>query len=172
MKDDIRAVRGTTIKFSLTDAQRGRIEELRAYREDLRRERIGASELAQCAIDPELERVEAELDWVQTDLLWFGTWLEDKASSRRGRPTDPEIRFRNKRIAAHSMLLELAKKQTKAAVATVESLYGVPRSTVFAGRSQWLPHLRAPLRRLSPRDRKLRMKMFEGLLHDWRFQSK
>jgi hypothetical protein len=105
-------------------------------------------------------------------LLWFGGWLEDKAPSRRGRPIDPEIRFRDKRIAAHSLLLELEGEPTEASVAGVMNLYGVPRSTVFAARKRWLPHFRATLCHVSPQERKSRMEMFEGCLHDWRFQSK
>jgi hypothetical protein len=162
-----------TIKFDpLTGAQRERFEELQAECEDLQGERIGASEWELCRIDPELERVEAELFWINTDVLWFGGWLEDKAPSRRGRPIDPEIRFRDKRIAAHSLLLELEGEPTEAAVAAVMKLYRVPRSTVFAARKKWLPHLRATLCRFSSQERKSRMWMFEWGLRNLLLQSK
>jgi hypothetical protein len=97
-------------------------------------------------IERDLAVATAHREWMMLDILQFGGWLHDERNnertSRRGRPADPEIAFRDKRMAAHSLLLELEGNPTKAAVDGIVKLYRVPRSTVYAARKRWCPLLR------------------------------
>ena len=116
-------------------------------------------------IERDLAAATAHREWMMIDILTFGDWLHDepKPPSQRGRPVDPELVFRDKRIAAHSLLLELMGWPTKAAVAHVMQLYHVPRTTAFAARKRWIPLLqklnydRAPLQQ-----QEQRLKIFEA----------
>src|SRR5208337_3079589 len=93
----------------------------------------------------DLQAAIAKREWMAIDFLFFGSFLHDdkhKGPSRRGRPPDPEVEFKSKRIAAYTMLLELEGMLTKAAVIDGTQVYGVKRSTVFAARKQWCPQLR------------------------------
>jgi hypothetical protein len=79
------------------------------------------------------------------DILEFGGWLHDeecKQPSRRGRPPDPEVEHKSKRIAAYILRLELKGLSPKAAVADAVDRYGVKRSTAYAARRRWHPQLR------------------------------
>jgi len=78
------------------------------------------------------------------DILEFGGWLRDgcKQPSRRGRPSDPEVEHKSKRIAAYILRLELKGLSPKAAVADAVARYGVKRSTAYAARRRWHPQLR------------------------------
>jgi hypothetical protein len=174
MKDDV--ARGRFhFKPGLTPDQLVHYEELQAQHEDLRDQHIGASEFERaCVIEPELKRIEAELGWIQLDLLYFGGWLQDNQQpSRRGRPVDPKITWRDKRIAAHSLLLELEKIPSKIAIASITELYHVPRSTVFTARQRWCSRLREfGYHKASLRKRRSWRKTLEWNCQNWRFQSK
>jgi hypothetical protein len=110
-------------------------------------------------------------EWMMLDIFSFGGWLHDQRNnertSRRGRPIDPEIAFRDKRIAAHSLLLELEGNPTKAAIDSIVKLYRVPRSTAFAARKRWCPLLRKlGYHRASKRRRQQRLKTLEQACAD------
>ena len=113
-----------------------------------------------------LEDIE-ECDWKLLDKLYFGGFLQNdkcRGMSRRGRPSDPEVAFRNKRIAAFTMLLELEVGSTEAAVADAMQVYGVMRSTVFAARKQWGPQLhKLGFDRISPAERRRKIKWFRDI---------
>jgi hypothetical protein len=91
-----------------------------------------------------LEAATAAREWMMLDILEFGGWLHDerKQLSRRGRPPDPKVEHKSKRIAAYILLLELKVWSPKAAVADAISRYGVKRSTAYAARKKWHPQLR------------------------------
>lgn len=78
------------------------------------------------------------------DIHEFGGWLHDerKQLSRRGRPPDPEVEYKSKRIAADILLLELEGLSPKAAVADAADRHGVSRSTAYDARKRWHPQLR------------------------------
>ena len=59
-----------------------------------------------------------------------------------GRPPDPKVEHKSKRIAAYILLLELKGRSPKAPVADAVSRYGVKRSTAYAARKRWHPQLR------------------------------
>jgi hypothetical protein len=93
----------------------------------------------------DLEEATAKREWMSIDGLYFRGFLHNdkcKGISRRGRPPDPEVEFKSKRIAAYTMLLQLEDELVKAAVDDSMKIYGVKRSTVFAARKQWCPQLR------------------------------
>jgi hypothetical protein len=104
----------------------------------------------------ELEAATARHEWMMLDLLYFGDWLgepkNESKKSRIGRPPDPEIAFRDKRIAAHSLLLEQEERARarangkrpnfKKVIGSIASLYRVNRSTIFSARKRWYPPLR------------------------------
>ena len=88
------------------------------------------------------------------DIVYFGGWLGDpERPLRQRRPADPLITFRDKRIAAHSMLLEQEELDRCAAQGThlnlkkvlgsLNDLYSVKRSTIFYARKRWCPKLRS-----------------------------
>jgi hypothetical protein len=175
MKDDI--AREQFYKPGLTPDQLAHYKELQAQCEDLRDQQIGASEIErEYWIEPELKQIEAELDWIHIDLVYFGGWLQDKGKkqpSRRGRPLDPEIIWRDKRIAAHSLLLEAKGIPSKIAIASIVELYRVARSTVFAARKRWCPLLREfGYDQKSPQERRWWIEIFASRCSDPRFQSK
>jgi len=91
-----------------------------------------------------LEAATAARERMMMDILEFGGWLHDecKQLSRRGRPPDPEVEYKSKRIAADILLLELEGLSPKAAVADAAGRYGVKRSTAYAARKKWHPQLR------------------------------
>jgi hypothetical protein len=91
-----------------------------------------------------LEVATAARERMMMDILEFGGWLHDecKQLSRRGRPPDPEVKHKSKRIAAYMLRLELKGLSAKAAVADAVARYGVKRSTAYAVRSRWHPQLR------------------------------
>jgi hypothetical protein len=113
-----------------------------------------------------LEDIE-EYDWKLLDKLYFGGFLHNdkcKGMSQRGRPSDPEVAFRNKRIAAFTMLLELEFRSIEAAVADAMQVYGVMRSTVFAARTQWSPQLhKLGFDRISPAERRRKIQWFRDI---------
>jgi hypothetical protein len=78
------------------------------------------------------------------DIHEFGGWLHDerKQLSRRGRPPDPEVEYKSKRIAADILLLEQEGLSPKAAVADAANRHGVSRSTAYDARKRWHPQLR------------------------------
>jgi hypothetical protein len=91
-----------------------------------------------------LEAATAARERMMMDILEFGGWLHDecKQLSRRGRPPDPEVEHKSKRIAAYILRLELKGLSAKAAVADAVARYGVKRSTAYAVRRRWHPQLR------------------------------
>jgi hypothetical protein len=91
-----------------------------------------------------LEAATAARERMMMDIFEFGGWLHDecKQLSRRGRPPDPEVEHKSKRIAAYILLLELKGLSPKAAVADAAGRYGVKRSTAYAARKKWHPQLR------------------------------
>ena len=91
-----------------------------------------------------LEAATAARERMMMDILEFGGWLHDecKQLSRRGRPPDPEVEHKSKRIAAYILRLELKGFSAKAAVADAVARYGVKRSTAYAARRRWHPQLR------------------------------
>ena len=94
--------------------------------------------------DQALEAATAARERMMMDILEFGGWLHDecKQLSRRGRPPDPEVEHKSKRIAAYILRLELKGFSAKAAVADAVARYGVKRSTAYAARRRWHPQLR------------------------------
>jgi len=178
VKDDVaRQVKLGPFKPGLTPDQRAHYGALEDDYEYFRERRKGASETErEYSIEPELKRIEAELDWIHADLFYFGGWLQDKEkkqSSRRGRPPDPEIIWRDKRIAAHSLLLEAEGFPSKIAIASIMELYRVARSTVFAARKRWCPLLREfGYDQKSPQKRRWWIETFASFCSDPRFQSK
>lgn len=93
--------------------------------------------------DRALEAARAARERMMMDILEFGGWLHDerKQLSRRGRPPDPKVEHKSKRIAAYILLLELKGLSPKAAIADA-GRYGVKRSTAYAARKRWHPQLR------------------------------
>ena len=91
-----------------------------------------------------LKAATAARERMMMDILEFGGWLHDecKRLSRRGRPPDPEVEHKSKRIAAYILRLELKGFSAKAAVADAVARYGVKRSTAYAARRRWHPQLR------------------------------
>jgi hypothetical protein len=91
-----------------------------------------------------LEAATAARERMMMDILEFGGWLHDECRqlSRRGRPPDPEVEHKSKRIAAYILRLELKGFSAKAAVADAVARYGVKRSTAYAARRRWHPQLR------------------------------
>ena len=90
---------------------------------------------------------------MQLDMFYFGGWLGGREKpSRQRRPADPRITWRDKRIAAHSLLLELEDRDSSAAqgkrpnfkdvIYTLKKLYRVNRSIIFSARKRWCPKLR------------------------------
>ena len=178
MKDDvIRKQSYGTFKPGLTPDQRAHYRALETKYENLQEEHGQAGEIErEYWIEPELKRIEAELDWVHLDLLYFGLLLQDKGKKQpscRGRPLDPEIIWRDKRIAAHSLLLEAERIPSKIAIASIMELYRVGRSTVFAARKRWWPLLREfGYDQKSPQKRRWWIETFASFCSDPRFQSK
>ena len=178
MKDDvIRKQSYGTFKPGLTPDQRAHYRALETEYENLQEEHRQAGEIErEYWIEPELKRIEAELDWVHLDLLYFGLLLQDKGKKQpscRGRPLDPEIIWRDKRIAAHSLLLEAERIPSKIAIASIMELYRVGRSTVFAARKRWWPLLREfGYDQKSPQKRRWWIETFASFCSDPRFQSK
>jgi hypothetical protein len=93
-------------------------------------------------------------DLMQMDILYFSGWLGDpKRPLRQRRPADPMTTWRDKRIAAHSLLLDSEERDSvaqenrrpnlKKAVGLLEELYRVRRSTIFSARKRWCPKLRS-----------------------------
>jgi hypothetical protein len=178
VKDDVaRRQSYGTFKPGLTPDQRAHYRALETEYENLQdlHEWVGETD-REYWIEPELKRIEAELDWIHLDLLYFGGWLQDKGKkqlSRRGRPLDPEIIWRDKRIAAHSLLLEAEGIPSKIAIASIMELYRVARSTVFAVRKRWWPLLREfGYDQKSPQKRRWWIETFASYCQDPRFQSK
>lgn len=88
--------------------------------------------------------------------------LSGHAQPRRsGRSVDPVVEFRNKRIAAHSFLVELEGMPTEAAVSAMIKLYGMSRSTVFAAREQWRQLRKEYAEQLSPEQRRREIESLE-----------
>jgi hypothetical protein len=113
----------------------------------------------------ELKAATARREWTEMDLFYFGGWLgEPKKASRRRRPADPEIAFRDKRIAAHSLLLEQAygsKRNLSTIVDDITSQYRVGRSSVFNARQRWCPQLRKlGFDKILPEERNKRLMTF------------
>jgi len=119
----------------------------------------------------ELKAATAKREWMGIEIMYFGGWLGDRENRLRRRPADPEITFRDKRIAAHSLLLELEARdrsaiegkrpQFESVVAIIEKLYGVKRSTIFSARKHWCPQLRKLGFDQSFHDRRRRLETLE-----------
>jgi hypothetical protein len=123
------------------------LETERECEEDLARPRALEEpyRTVECEIaEQALEAATAAREWMMLDILEFGGWLHDerKQLSRRGRPPDPKVEHKSKRIAAYILLLELKGWSPKGAVADAVSRYGVKRSTAYAARKRWHPQLR------------------------------
>jgi hypothetical protein len=90
----------------------------------------------------ELKDAAARRKCIGRDIRYFGGWLQEpKKTSRERRPADPEVAFRDKRLAAHMLLLELESTKIESVVETLKTLYGVKRSTIFSARKRWCPQL-------------------------------
>jgi hypothetical protein len=160
---------GLPIRFKggLTPEQLEHYQDLKAEHEELQHQcRLVGDAEREWRIEPELARVEAELDYIHFDLVYFGRWLQDgqKQRSRRGRSADPKIVWRDKRIAAHSLLLKAEGVRGKTALASIMELYRVSRSTALEARKYWSPQLKKlGYDGVPPRERQLRLETLENL---------
>jgi hypothetical protein len=96
----------------------------------------------------------------------FGTWFNKNSSepSSRGRPSDPEVEFRSKRIAAYTQFREWEGHPLKAAIADAMARYKCSRAAVYEARKQWCPqmqHLRPYFDRAIAKEYRERIEQFE-----------
>jgi hypothetical protein len=123
----------------------------------------------------DLKEATATREWMLIDWLYFGGFLHNdkcKGISRRGRPSDPEVEFKSKRIAAFTMLLQSEGMLVKAAVIDAMKVHGVKRSTVFAARKQWCPQLRKlGFDQIGSAERRRKIEWFRDIEWDPRYQS-
>jgi hypothetical protein len=95
----------------------------------------------------------------------FATWFKkDREGSTRGRPSDPAVEFRSKRIAAHTQFREWEGEPHKGAVADAMARYNCSRAAVYEARKQWCPqmkHLRPHFDRATAKVYRERIERFE-----------
>ena len=92
----------------------------------------------------------------------FATIFKNRSEpSSRGRPSDPEVEFRSKRIAAYTQFREWEGHPLKAAIADAIARYKCSRAAVFAARKRWCPQMQHLRPHFDPATARERIEKFE-----------